>query len=199
MPGVTSFRWAVSYTTEESVFDLLQGLPDRVDWEIFCKLMLSKLSLNPSLSSPSPGSSTTTFSFSDASKLLLKKANAIVGQCKLAGPGLEYVNAAVKSRKTNPTTGVHIHKNNPSSVCCVNPLCTGKSWAKTPDKDHCYWPGGGMESQAPPWAHPCGVKAELAVVAAVGKVEALLCGDYQDQSMLRAGCSCLSWPFCHHP
>ncbi|KAF8548226.1 hypothetical protein OG21DRAFT_1516525, partial [Imleria badia] len=41
----------VSYTTEEFIFNLLQGLPDRVEWEIFHELTLSKLLLNSTSSS----------------------------------------------------------------------------------------------------------------------------------------------------
>ena len=127
----------VSYITDESIFDLLQGLPDGIEWEIFHKFTMNKLSLN--LTSSTLVSSSTTasmsppssFTFTNASKLLLEKANAIVGCCKLAGLGLEYVNVAVKLGKTNPSTGVWIHKNNPSSVHCTNPPCNGKSQAET--------------------------------------------------------------------
>ena len=33
----------------------------------------------------------------------------------------------------------------------MNELCIGKSRAKTHNKTHCYWPGGGLEDKAPAW------------------------------------------------
>ena len=126
----------VSYITDKSVFDLLQGLPDGIEWEIFHEFTMNKLSLNSTSStlvsssttssSMSPPSPPSSFTFADASKLLLEKANAIVGHCKLAGPGSKYVNVAVKLGKTNPLMGVQIHKNNPSGIHCTNPPCNGK-------------------------------------------------------------------------
>ena len=170
-------QMGVSYTTDESVFDLLQGLPDGIEWEIFRKFTMNTPSLNSTSStlvsssttssSMSPPSPPSSFTFTDASKLLLEKANAIVGCRKLVGPGSEYANVAVKPGKTNPSMGVRIHKNNPSGIHCTNPPCNGKPQAETHDKEHCYWPGSGMEAQAPAWARPCNPKTESAAMAKV--------------------------------
>jgi len=100
----------VTYTVEESIFDLLQGLPEGVDWEIFREFMLNKLTQSSVTSSTTPSSSTSPkFTFEDATKLLAEKANAIVGRRKLAGPGSECVNVAVGAGKgggkSKPTLG----------------------------------------------------------------------------------------------
>lgn len=57
----------VTYSDEESIFDLLQGLSKGIEWEIFCGLMFSKLS------TPSQQSSSSTFTFADTSKSLLER------------------------------------------------------------------------------------------------------------------------------
>jgi hypothetical protein len=165
-------RMGVAYMTEESIFDLLQGLPDGVEWEIFQELTLSKLSLsaNFALSTPLPGTA-ATFIFEDAAKSLSEKANAIIGRRKLAGPGSEYSNAAVNgsrgSGKVNPSTGIRVHRNNPRGVKCTNGPCVRKSHAETHDADHCYWPRGGMEDKAPSWIRGRAKdgKTEVAAVA----------------------------------
>ena len=187
----------VSYTTDESVFDLLQGLPDGIEWEIFREFTMNKLSLNSTSStlvsssttssSTSPSSPQSSFTFANASKLLLEKANTIVGHRKLAGLGLEYANVAVKPGKTNPLMGVRIHKNNPSGVHCTNPLCNGKPRAETHDKEHCYWPGGGMEAQAPAWARPRNPKTESAAIA---KVEQTLPSPPETPQIIHRELSC---------
>ena len=95
-----------------------------------------------------------SFTFEDAIKLLIDKANAIVGRQKLAGPGSEYVNGAIGGRgkgKVNPAMGICIHKNNPEGIRCTNKCCVAKSYTETHDKRHCYWPGGRMEDKPPPW------------------------------------------------
>lgn len=151
-------QMGVKYTMEESIFDILQGLPDGVEWQIFRELTLNKLLISNSvtLSSTSSPLTSVSFTFKDAIKLLLDKANAIIRRRKLAGPGSEYANAAVGGRgegKVNPTTGIRIHKNNPEGVKCTNECCVRKPHAETHDKRHCYWPGGGMEDKAPAWLH----------------------------------------------
>ena len=141
-------QMGVTYTTEESIFDLLQGLPQGIEWDIFRELTMNKLSVSSTTNS-STTSPSLVFTFNDATKLLSEKANSIVGQCKLAGPGSEYANAVIG--KANPTTAIRIHKNNPQGIKCANPACAGKPRAETHDRDHCYWPGGGMEDVAPAW------------------------------------------------
>ena len=103
--------------------------------------------------------------FKDVIKVLLEKVNAIVGRRKLSGPDSEYASPAISHKggttKVDPSTGICVHRNNPSGICCTNEACVGKSRAETHDKDHCYWPGDGMKNSAPPWA--CNrAKAEMA-------------------------------------
>ena len=143
-------QMGITYTTEESIFDLLQGLPQGVEWDIFRELTMNKLTM--SLTTPaSTTSPPLVFTFNDATKLLSKKANSIVGRRNLAGPSSEYANVAIG--KVNPSTAIRIHKNNPQGIRCTNPACAGKTRADTHDWDHCYWPGGGMEDTAPTWLH----------------------------------------------
>ena len=87
-------QMGVVYSTEELVFNLLQGLLSRVEWEVFWEFMLSKLSASssPLTSTTSP---TTTFTFEDAAKLLMEKANSIVGRQRLVAPGSKYANTAI--------------------------------------------------------------------------------------------------------
>ena len=96
----------VTYIHEESIFDLLQGLPQGIKWEIFCEFSLNKLS-NESLSSigSSSTSPTSTFMFKDIVKALLEKANAIMGHHKLSGPGSEYASPAI-SHKGGPPKSI---------------------------------------------------------------------------------------------
>lgn len=160
-------QMGVTYTGEESIFDLLQGLPQVVEWEIFHKLTMNKLSLS-SIATTSTGSTSSSnpFTFDNAIKLLSEKANAIIGRRKLEGPGSGYANIAI--RKTNPSTGIHMHKNNPNGVSCTNSACIGKLRANNHDKTHCYWPGGGMEDTAPSWvrnSRPKGEKAAVTVIS----------------------------------
>ena len=86
------------------------------------------------------------------------KYNLFLIQC--ANSLIDYATPAILTKwsttnttKVNPSTGIRIHWNNPSGICCANEACAGKLRAETYNKDHCYWPGGGMESSAPPWAH----------------------------------------------
>lgn len=77
----------ITYTTKESIFNLLQGLPQGVEWDIFRELTMNKLTM--SLTTPaSTTSSLLVFTFNDTMKLLSEKANSMVGQHNLAGPSL---------------------------------------------------------------------------------------------------------------
>lgn len=64
-------QMGITYTTEKSIFDLLQGLPQGVKWDIFRELTMNKLSASSTI----PNSTTTTlpltfFTFNDTTKLL---------------------------------------------------------------------------------------------------------------------------------
>ncbi|KIK91004.1 hypothetical protein PAXRUDRAFT_150567, partial [Paxillus rubicundulus Ve08.2h10] len=173
----------VTYSNDEAVFDLLHGLPETVDWQIFREITMSRItsnistiSLSTSSSTPASMTSLTTVSpsiinFNDIAKLFVKKANSIVGKRKLLGPESEYANVAtahtgsVKQQgSTNPSTGLHIHRYNTKGVKCTNSACEGLSWADNHDIEHCYYPGGGMESKAPAWVRNKTQK-EIAAVA----------------------------------
>ena len=125
-------------------------------------------------SSSTTTSSTTTpsapLTFDEVTKLFTEKANAIVGRWKLAGPGSEYANIAIiqgagLNIRINPVTGLYMHHNNPKGIKCTNPLCVNLPCANNHDHQHCYWPGGGMESKAPAWICNKGQKPETAAIA----------------------------------
>lgn len=106
-------------------------------------------------SSPPATSSSTTpapskMTFASIVTSLSEEANRLRGELKLNGPGSEYANATSfkpQEGKTNPKTGIRIHKYNPKGVCCDNPVCTGLPRSLTHDREHCFQPGGGMEGQ----------------------------------------------------
>ena len=151
-------QMGVTYSNDEAVFDLLQGLPNMIEWQIFKEFTMNRMSIvSPSTTTPTASTSATTstsLTFEDVAKLFTEKANAIVGRRKLAGPGSGYANAVITPPSTpriSPTMGLHIHRNNPKGVKCTNPLCAGLPCADNHDHAHCYWPGGGMESKVPAW------------------------------------------------
>ena len=75
----------ITYSNNEAIFDLLQGLPDGIKWQIFKKFMMNRISI---LSSSTTATSTTTpstpLTFNDVAKLFIEKANAIIGRRRLA-------------------------------------------------------------------------------------------------------------------
>ncbi|KIK81184.1 hypothetical protein PAXRUDRAFT_15379 [Paxillus rubicundulus Ve08.2h10] len=129
-----------TFTDDEAVFMLLEGLPKTVEWKVFKRLTMQTLSLAATTNvSPKPSTSTAPViyprtapkpsSFNKVTQLLIEEANSIVGSTKLAGPGSEYANAAMtqpsaknggKSVITNPATGIRIHKFNTKGERCTN-------------------------------------------------------------------------------
>ncbi|KAI9463820.1 hypothetical protein HD554DRAFT_2282646, partial [Boletus coccyginus] len=147
-------QMGISYSNKESIFDLLQGLPEAIEWQIF-----REFTMNWMTSTTSTTTTTTTpapLTFEDVVKLFMEKANAIVRKQKLAGPGSEFANAAITPL---PTSKIN------AGVKCTNPLCEGFPHAENHDHAHCYWPGGGMESRAPAWVCNKNQKTETAAVA----------------------------------
>ncbi|KIK81071.1 hypothetical protein PAXRUDRAFT_15437 [Paxillus rubicundulus Ve08.2h10] len=150
-------QMGVTYSEDEAVFDLLQGLPKTVDWQIFCEITMSRIVNSSSVAAmtitssvftiptdssstaiPTPSASamgiapTVLFSvtnFSKVAKLFIEKANSIIGKRKLSGPGSEYVHAAIgKQGSTNSSMGLCKHKHNPKGVKCTNAACEGEEW-----------------------------------------------------------------------
>ena len=159
----------ITYSNDESIFDLLQGLPDGVEWQIFKEFTMNRMSIS-STSTTSTTTPSTPLTFDAVAKLFMEKANAIVGRRKLAGPGSEYANiAAVQGTggniKINPVTGLWMHYDNPKGVKCTNTLCASLLCADNHDIAHCYWPSGGMESKAPAWIRNKSQKPETVAVA----------------------------------
>ena len=168
-------QMGITYSDDEAVFDLLQGLPEAIEWQIFREITMMKLSAPTTPSTTSPPSKLL---FDDVAKSFSEKANAIVGKRKLARPGSEYTNAVVASSgstptpsisaKINPITGLKMHRNNPDGVRCTNPVCAPLPCAENHNHDHCYWSGGGMEDKVPAWIrNKSKPKTETATVATV--------------------------------
>ena len=120
----------VNYSNNESIFNLLQGLPAGVEWEIFKEFTMNRMSTSATSTTSATSSLTSTpLTFNDVVKLFTEKANTIVRRRKLAGPGSEYANIAViqdagVNLRINPVTGLWMHHNNPKGVKCTNVLCT---------------------------------------------------------------------------
>lgn len=89
----------VNYSNNEAIFDLLQGLPDGIEWQIFKEFTMNRMSTSStsttSTTTTTPGTRSTPLTFDDVAKLFTEKANTIIGRRKLAGPGSEYTNIAV--------------------------------------------------------------------------------------------------------
>jgi hypothetical protein len=139
----------VTFTDEESIWMLLNGLPETPQWVVFRSLTIG-LYKAPSTSTSAVASPKITFE--EVATSFSEEANRQRGQQRIARPGSEYANAATVpsfERRINPTTGVRIHKNNPKGVPCENPVCSGLPRSLTHDREHCLQQGGGMEGKAP--------------------------------------------------
>ena len=163
-------QMGITYSNDEAIFDLLQGLPDGVEWQIFKEFTMNRMSTSSSSTATSSTTPSTPLTFDEVAKLFTEKANTIVGRRKLAGPGSEYANIAIvqgtrSNIRINPVTGLRMHCNNPKGVKCTNTLCADLPRADNHDHTHCYWPGGGMESKAPAWIRNKTQKSEMAAVA----------------------------------
>ncbi|KAF8452877.1 hypothetical protein L210DRAFT_3519865 [Boletus edulis BED1] len=154
----------VIYSNDEAIFDLLQGLPDTIKWQIFKELTLDRLSgvtttsANTSTFSLSPGtgiatSASQSLTFDSVAKLLAAKAHAIVGKRNLTAPRLERASAAIvqstETRRIHSATGPHTHRNNAKGIRCTSCRCACLPRAANHNIEQCYWPGGVMEEKAP--------------------------------------------------
>ena len=162
-------QMGIIYSNDESIFDLLQGLPDGIEWQIFKEFTMNCMSIS-STSTRSTTTPSTPLTFDTVTKLFTEKANAIIRRRKFAGPGSEYANIAVvqgvgRNIKINPVTGLQMHCNNPKGVKCTNALCASLPHADNHNIAHCYWPGSGMESKAPAWIRNKSQKPETVAVA----------------------------------
>ena len=161
----------ITYSNDKAIFDLLQGHPEGIEWQIFKEFTMNGMSISSSsTTATSTTMPSTSLTFDDVAKLFTEKANAIIGRRKLAGPGSEFANIVVVQGaglniKINPVTGLRMHCNNPKGIKCTNTLCANLPRADNHDLAHCYWPGGGMESKAPAWIRSKSQKPETAAVA----------------------------------
>ena len=64
----------VSYSNDQLIFDLLQGLPEAIKWQIFKEFTMNQMTSTTSTTTPAP------LIFEDVAKLFMEKANAIVGK-----------------------------------------------------------------------------------------------------------------------
>lgn len=88
----------VNHSNNELIFDLLQGLPDSIEWQIFKEFTMNHMSTTSSSTSTTSATTPLTLTplaFNDVAKFFIEKVNAIVGRRKLADPGSEYANIVV--------------------------------------------------------------------------------------------------------
>jgi hypothetical protein len=144
----------VTFINEESIWMLLNGLPETPQWVVFRSLTMAHYKTSPSsVTTTSPSSPRLTFE--EVVTSFTEEANRQRGQqCLGARPGSEYANTTSipsNERRTNPTTGIQIHKHNTKGVACKNPACSGLPHLLMHDREHCMQPGRGMEGKSP-WA-----------------------------------------------
>jgi hypothetical protein len=141
----------VTFTDEESIFMLLNGLPDTPQWVVFRSLTMNTYKIAPSSSS----TLTASPKLEEVATSFTEEANCQSGKLKLqVRPGSKYANAAANfshqpadQRTVNPATGVWIHKHNPKGVPYENPVCNGLPRSLTHNWDHCLQSGGRMEGK----------------------------------------------------
>ena len=118
----------ITCSNDDAIFDLLQGLPEGVEWQIFKEFTVNRMSISSSsTTATSTTMPSTPLTFDDVAKLFTEKANAIIRRRKLAGPGSEFANIVVmqgagSNIKINPVTGLRMHHNNPKGIKCTNTL-----------------------------------------------------------------------------
>lgn len=132
---------------------LLNGLPETPQWVVFHSLTMAHYKAPSSSASTTSSPAAPTLTFEEVVTSFTEEANRQRGQQRLgARPGSEYANATSipsTERRTNPTTGIRIHKHNPKGVTCDNPACSGLPRSLTHDREHCMQAGGGMEGKSP--------------------------------------------------
>ncbi|KIN92896.1 hypothetical protein M404DRAFT_36621 [Pisolithus tinctorius Marx 270] len=163
----------VSYSDEEAIFHLIEGLPETGTWLSFRLFLQSSCtvaaaaSVGTSVSSTSKTSASTIHSsistalsmslvtFESVSVKIVAEAHCFVQQLSFSSMGSEYTNATtspVGPPNVNPETGLWKTCNNPSGTYCDTPIGEGLvCGASNHDKAHCFKPGGGMAGQQPSW------------------------------------------------
>ncbi|KIK96478.1 hypothetical protein PAXRUDRAFT_138349 [Paxillus rubicundulus Ve08.2h10] len=151
-----------NFSEEESVFQLLTGLPLSSEWRMFKSLLEQQLHdaysgtvITSTLGAGNSISATfqhNAMTFDSCSTRICGEASRQLNKKALTGPGLEYANVAsagaVVSGETNPITGLQKHPKNPQGIFCMTPVCASNCRGDH-DQSHCFSPGGGMEGQAP--------------------------------------------------
>lgn len=161
-----------SYSDEEAVFHLIDGLPETGTWPSFRLFLQSSCtvpgttsvgtsvsasaSASVARSSISAALSMSSVTFESVSVKIAAEAHRLVQQLSLSSVGSEYTNAAtsppVGPPNVNPTTGLRKTRNNPSGNYCDTPIGEGLvCGASNHDKARCFKPGGGMAGQRPSW------------------------------------------------
>ncbi|KIN94253.1 hypothetical protein M404DRAFT_168827 [Pisolithus tinctorius Marx 270] len=166
-------RMGASYSDEEAIFHLIEGLPETGTWPSFHLFLQSsctiataaptgtsvssapKTSASTAHSSISMALSMSSVTFESVSVKIAAEAHRLVQQLSFSSVGSEYANAAtspVGPPNVNPATGLRKTRNNPSGTYCDTPIGEGLvCGASNHDKAHCFKPGGGMAGQRPSW------------------------------------------------
>ncbi|KAF9227041.1 hypothetical protein BS17DRAFT_860915 [Gyrodon lividus] len=158
--GKTSM--GANFSKEESVFQLLTGLPLSSEWRLF-KLQIeqhlhdadSRTVITSALGARASISTTfqhNAMTFNSCSTRICGEASCQLNKKALNGPGSEYAHmasmGAIISSKTNPITGLCKHAKNPQGIFCTTPICSANHHGDH-NHAHCFSSGGGMEGQAP--------------------------------------------------
>ncbi|KIK90654.1 hypothetical protein PAXRUDRAFT_151449 [Paxillus rubicundulus Ve08.2h10] len=125
-----------NFSEEESVFQLLTGLPQSFEWRMFKSQLeqwlhdaYSGTIITSALNSG--GSISVTFqhnpmTFKSCLMCICGKASCQLNEKNLTGPGSEYAHMATTSTSvdTDPITGLWKHPKNPQGIFCTTPICS---------------------------------------------------------------------------
>ncbi|KIK82112.1 hypothetical protein PAXRUDRAFT_154518, partial [Paxillus rubicundulus Ve08.2h10] len=145
---------------EESVFQLLTGLPQSLEWRMFKSQLeqwlhdaYSGTVITSALNSS--GSISVTFqhnpmTFESCSTCICSEASHQLNEKNLIGPRSEYVHMATTSTSADRNSIIWLqkHPKNPQGIFCTMPVCSA-SHRGDHNHMHCFSPGRGMEGQTP--------------------------------------------------
>ncbi|KIK95568.1 hypothetical protein PAXRUDRAFT_125410, partial [Paxillus rubicundulus Ve08.2h10] len=155
-------KMGTNFSKEESIFQLLTGLPQSPEWRMFKSQIeqclhdaYSETVITSALNNGSSISATfqhNLMTFESCSTWICGEVSCQINEKALAGPGSEYAHMASTGSSVpanvNTITGLWKHPKNPQGIFCTTPVCLA-SCCGDHDHPHCFSPGRGMEGQAP--------------------------------------------------
>ncbi|KIJ10393.1 hypothetical protein PAXINDRAFT_35786, partial [Paxillus involutus ATCC 200175] len=132
-------KMGANFSEEESVFQLLIGLPQTSKWRMF------KSQIEQQLHNAYSGTVITSALNNGTSISATFQHNPITFElCSMRICG----EASSAPADVNPITGLHKHAKNLQGIFCTTLVCSANRRGDH-DQLHCFSPGGGMEGQAP--------------------------------------------------